>query len=78
MLEFQGQRIKRLATPILNAKEESYLHISLGLGTGEEFKYIRELVQEITNGVYIQFTQYLTKRHGLEQDILPTKLSAGC
>ena len=77
MLEFQGQKVtvKRLATTILNAKE-LYLRISLVIG--EEFKYTPELVEDVTNGVYIQFIQYSTKRCGLEQDVLPTKLSASC
>ena len=78
MLEFQGQRVRRLATTILNAKEELYLRISLVIG--KEFKYTPELVEDVTNGIYIQIIQYLTRRRhgGVEQDILPTKLSASC
>ena len=75
ILEFQGQKVtvKRSATTILNAKE---LYLRISLGFGEEFKYTPELVEDVTNGVYVQFIQYLTKRRGLEQDVLPTKLSA--
>ena len=62
MLEFQGQRV-RLVTTILNAKEELYLRISLVIG--KEFKYTPELVEDVTNGIYIQIIQYLTRRrHG--------------